>query len=538
MYNILIIDDERLIAEGVKAKLERAGVSGISRIHVACGGEEGLRAAAELEPHIVITDMRMPDIDGVQVVRRLSAELPKTKFILLSGYGDYAYVREAFKYGVLDYLLKPAGSAELADQIKAAIAAIEEDARKSELAERSRQTEQLALAARMNALLNGAGGHGTSTGSLAGNSAGSSAGSPAMEAYLSYPYAVVALFQIGEASYSSTDLGLVESALESKARAGGWADRLKLIVFHDGSGQVCAVVNFARDVSADRTAVDMTDSTTSLLEAAVVHLREMGAERAAAYVSEPGSPADLRSLYAHARRAMSYRILREPCEVLRWQPELSAGVREELAPARKDIEELRLAVDTLQLERIALWIDRWLPDSLIGAASLEQIEAVYGLLLAEIRRRLSEHHPLERSEPVRTLASFHTLSDLRQYLKDYASSAKQSAGVHAEPEETVVTFAESYVREHFNRDIQLAEMANRVSMNYSYFSRLFKERTGLTFTAYLIKVRMEEARKLLQDPTLRINEVSDRVGYGNLYHFSRAFKNYFGMSPKEYRRSR
>ncbi|MDG0809843.1 helix-turn-helix domain-containing protein [Cohnella rhizosphaerae] len=94
------------------------------------------------------------------------------------------------------------------------------------------------------------------------------------------------------------------------------------------------------------------------------------------------------------------------------------------------------------------------------------------------------------------------------------------------------------MREHFNRDIQLAEMANRVSMNYSYFSRLFKERTGLTFTAYLIKVRMEEARKLLQDPTLRINEVSDRVGYGNLYHFSRAFKNYFGMSPKEYRRSR
>ncbi|MFD2330446.1 helix-turn-helix domain-containing protein [Cohnella sp. GCM10020058] len=521
MYNILIIDDERLIAEGVKAKLERAGMSEISEIRVACGGEEGLRAAAELAPHIVITDMRMPDIDGVQVVRRLSAELPRTKFILLSGYGDYAYVREAFKYGVLDYLLKPAGSAELAGQIKAAIVAIEADARQAAMAERSRQSEHLALAARMNALLNDAEGRGA---------AGSSADLAAAEAYLSHAHAVVALFQVSEASFSLADLGLVESALDREARAGGWVDRLKVIVFQDSGGQVCAIVNFAEDIGAD--------APTSLLEAAVAHLRETGAERATAFVSEPGSPAGLRQLYKHARLARSYRILREPCEVLWWQPAMSAGVREDLSPARKDIEELRLAVDTLQLERIALWIDRWLPDSLIGTASLEQIEAVYGLLLTEIRRRLSGHHPLERSESGRALASFHALDDIRRYLKEYAGSAKQSAGEHDEPEETVVTFAESYVREHFNRDIQLAEMANRVSMNYSYFSRLFKERTGLTFTAYLIKVRMEEARKLLQDPTLRINEVSDRVGYGNLYHFSRAFKNYFGMSPKEYRRSR
>ncbi|MDG0809845.1 response regulator [Cohnella rhizosphaerae] len=171
MYNILIIDDERLIAEGVRAKLERAGMSEISEIRVACGGEEGIRAAGTFAPHIVITDMRMPDIDGVQVVRRLSAELPRTKFILLSGYGDYAYVREAFKYGVLDYLLKPAGSAELADQIKAAIAAIEADARQAAMAERSRQTEHLALAARMNALLNDAEGRGAA-GELGGKLGG------------------------------------------------------------------------------------------------------------------------------------------------------------------------------------------------------------------------------------------------------------------------------------------------------------------------------------------------------------------------------
>jgi YesN/AraC family two-component response regulator len=67
---------------------------------------------------------------------------------------------------------------------------------------------------------------------------------------------------------------------------------------------------------------------------------------------------------------------------------------------------------------------------------------------------------------------------------------------------TVITMAETFVHEHYCRDLQLTEVANRVSMNYSYFSKLFKERTGQTFTAYLIKVRMEEAQRLLKDPTL------------------------------------
>ncbi|NBD25338.1 helix-turn-helix domain-containing protein [Paenibacillus glycinis] len=522
MYNVLIIDDERLIAEGVKAKLERAGLREISEIRVACGGEEGLRTAAAYKPHIVITDMRMPDIDGVQVIRRLSSELPRTKFILLSGYGDYAYVREAFKYGVLDYVLKPAGSAELADQIRSAVAAIEEDGRLAAMAERNRQAEHLALAARLNALLNDP--------AAADVNEGDSADCAMTEAYLIHAHAVVALFHVSGSSYSSADLALVESVLEGKAGANEPTDRIRPVVFHDGGGRVCAVINF--------TAAVTPDALASLLEDAVARIKRTGSDRAAVFVSEFGTPAGLRQLYEQVRLAMAYRILREPSDVFLWQPVMPAVGREELSPARKDIEALRLAVDTLQLDRIDLWIDRWLPDSLIGAASLEQVEAVYALLLTEIRRRFDGRLPSERSDPVRALASFHALSDLRRYLKAYAGTAKQFADEHAEPEETVVSFAQAYVKEHFNRDIQLAEMANRVSMNYSYFSTLFKERTGSTFTAYLIQVRMEEARKLLQDPTLRINEVSDRVGYGNLYHFSRAFKNYFGMSPKEYRRSR
>lgn len=99
MYDVLIIDDERLIAEGVKAKLERAGLQEISGIHVACGGELGLRAAAELKPHIVITDIRMPDIDGVQVIRLCSRSLQIRLAGLLAEAGGIGRARGADQDG-------------------------------------------------------------------------------------------------------------------------------------------------------------------------------------------------------------------------------------------------------------------------------------------------------------------------------------------------------------------------------------------------------------------------------------------------------
>jgi len=525
MYNVLIIDDEALIAEGVKAKLNRSGIAEISDIRVACGGMEGIREAIILKPHIVITDMRMPDLDGIQVIRRLSAEHPLAKFILLSGYGDYAYVREAFKYGALDYLLKPARATELAQLIRKAIAAITEESRQAALAERSRMAERTMLASRLNTVISGAIHHGDG-----GRSEINSADLALMESYFLYPKTAVALLPSNGSPYSSEDLALAESRLVRNLPGIGSPDEARLVAFHDGDGAVCAVLNFKASVSAQ--------ALHGMLGETIKGLREDGAVQVFASVSETGRLSDLPRLYKQARLALSYRILRESSEVLSYESVHPQVGIEGRMPARKDIEELRHAVDTLQLERIGLWIDRWLPDSLVGNASLEQLETVYELLLTEIRHRFNGRLPLVEREPVRSLASFHALSDLRRYFLVYVGSAKQVASENAEPEETVVTFAESYIKEHFYRDVQLAEMANRVSMNYSYFSKLFKERTGLTFTAYLMKVRMEEARKLLKDPTLRINEVSEKVGYGNLYHFSRAFKNYFGISPKEYRRSR
>ncbi|MGG1556397.1 response regulator transcription factor [Paenibacillus ferrarius] len=531
MYRVLIIDDEELIGDGVKAKLERAGLSAVGIIQVAYGGLQGLQAAGELKPHIIITDMRMPEVDGIELIRQLTQQLPLTKFIMLSGHDDYSYVREAFKYGVLDYLLKPASSAELASQVQAAIAAIEADSRQALALERNQQDEQTLLTARLNMLLNAAAEkadrlpHPASLTATAHDLPDAPESWHMLEQFFSHPFFAVGLFGMGGAPFSARDLARADAILNASIRAAGYTAQLQLLTFHDTQGNVYAVINFADALSSD--ALD------ALLRDSVAQLSLDISDKPVVAVSKIGELRDLPQLYRQAQHAMSYRILRKPDPVLYLNEPPKR--QEEQLPARKDIDELRQAVETLHLERIHAWIDRWLSDSLVERISLEQLEAVFDLLMSEIHRHFNGRLISEENEQPQAFASFHTLHDLRQYVKGYVFTAKQLVSESASLEGAVIGDAIAYVRQHFQRDIQLAEVANRVSMNYSYFSKLFKERTGLTFTAYLIKVRMEEAQKLLKDPATRINEVSEKVGYSNPYHFSRAFKNHCGISPKEFR---
>ncbi|RKP49863.1 helix-turn-helix domain-containing protein [Cohnella endophytica] len=531
MYTVLIIDDEALLCDGVKAKLERAQVPGVAEIHVAYGGLEGLRTATEIRPHIIITDIRMPELDGIELIKRLRGQLPDTRFIMLSGYGEYEYVREAFKYGSQDYLLKPASSAELAAQVRAAIAAIGQGAKEGATVRRRDRTdsdERELLAARLARLVYSEDDSGSGLEETPHRE-------QPLEGPFVHPRFAIALLSLGTSSFDARDVERAGSALRGLIDRNRLGTELKFLAFHDAQGQPCVVFNFADSVTMDEVAELLKTTLASLMPI------DERAPAPIASISGPGGPDELAKLYKQALKTMSYRILQESCPVLRYEESsvFDAKDREdEFLPAKKDIEELRHAAETLQLELLGEWIDKWFDDTMRARIPFESFKAMYELMITEVHRHINGRLlPEESGQPIHAFSSFRSLSELRQYAKGYAFQVKQIANERSNLDGTVISVAEAIVREHFGRDLQLAEVANRVSMNYSYFSKLFKERTGLTFTAYLIKVRMEEAHKLLKNPAARINEISEKVGYGNLYHFSRAFKNYYGVSPKEYRKT-
>jgi len=129
-------------------------------------------------------------------------------------------------------------------------------------------------------------------------------------------------------------------------------------------------------------------------------------------------------------------------------------------------------------------------------------------------------------------AIIHLLGVFAQYLTDYAS---RHAIACAEHEPAPVASAKQFVQSHVEETITLTQVVQHVNVSRFYFCKLFKKATGMTLTEYVSRVRVEKAKSLLVDPSLRISEVVYAAGFGSIPRFNSVFKHYVGMPPTEYR---
>lgn len=131
-------------------------------------------------------------------------------------------------------------------------------------------------------------------------------------------------------------------------------------------------------------------------------------------------------------------------------------------------------------------------------------------------------------------------SKVKSDLDEANKTSPQATALNAKTEsemnfnEKIITIIKKYVEEHF-RDVTLEDLTKQVHMNPDYISKFFKQKTGQNFSDYLIEVRMKKAARLLDEVQYKTYEISDMVGYSNSFNFTRTFKSYFGMSPREYR---
>ena len=139
MYKLLIVDDEKQVREGLKRLLPWQDY-GITIIGEAINGREALGIIEDQRPDIVLLDIQMPVMNGLELAKRIHGQYPECKFIVLSGYNDFARVREAMKYGAVDYLLKPSGKEEIIRIIEEIIDSLEDS-----LISRLHNNEYLAL---------------------------------------------------------------------------------------------------------------------------------------------------------------------------------------------------------------------------------------------------------------------------------------------------------------------------------------------------------------------------------------------------------
>ena len=167
--------------------------------------------------------------------------------------------------------------------------------------------------------------------------------------------------------------------------------------------------------------------------------------------------------------------------------------------------------------------------------SFENIEREYNAIIT----RIIDNSDLGDGLEIRNFKSFNTLSEAVFEIERVVEGISNFYIENSKEDKNVIELAINYINENYNKNITLATVSNRYDLNYSYFSRIFKDFIGISFSQYLLKIRMEKAKELiLNDDELKISDIAKAVGYNgdNVQNFTRAFKNHFGKSPKSFKK--
>ncbi len=511
MKRILVADDERPAIEGLALILKRDFAGEFELAGTASSGREAIESAAELAPDIVLMDVRMPGISGLEAIREMRRRGATCAFVLVTAYERFEIAREAVELGVIDYILKPVTRDRLAPALRAAAAYVE---RRTELDQR--EIEHREREASLRSLVE--------------------------SAFLS---GMVLGEDFGES------LGLYREALG--LRAGRYIAGL-------ASFMPCAAETAAQGIKAradlhrrfrefvryktDALAGPLFDGRCALLIPAVED-GEDGAERGFVEVLRTAFHAelarnDIALAFGPPRPiAEAAASFREALRAHSRGDDLDRACEAEGRPFEDDVAFLE-ALFAGRLESARCTLERLL-DRFAAAGKGQPARAErYRLatLFAEAYRTLARRGRIDRREAACLL----DLDDL-VLAQDAASLSRASharlsaleAAASAPPRfSPAVAHALSFIRESYGRQIGLEQAAEAAGLSPSRLSRLFIEETGRAFTDYLIDYRIARAKELLAAPGASVKAVSLACGYPDPNYFSRLFKKATGLTPSAF----
>ncbi len=509
MFRLLIADDEDEERRGIRFLLDKYGFS--FEVMEAVDGAQALELLGQFKPDVLLTDVKMPFMNGLELAVETRRRSPQTQLIFFSGYDDFEYVRQALSLQAVDYILKPVNPQEFARTFGLVIERLkEEKARRESRSIAERRQDILTRNYMLARLLN------------------------------QVPYEKL----------------LAQYGPEALAFCGAYT-RLLLIEFEeDAFGRsIPDPQEFAaqlKEVTAlDFDFLDLTPSQGIFL------LRNAGCEDA-------GCRAAAQQIYLHVRQrtgqdcylsvgrrltspqdiAASYREAENSLEERFFYPNLyiypADGEREQGSAADGTDAKFLQAIgkdiachDTYSLRRDM--------EALMALCRNNGFQSyIYTrFVCANLMRLLVQELPegdVRLTGLVEQVYGCANFSELETILWQ---AEQETEGLLSQAEDTpkrAVAQVEQYIMEHYAEPLSLDVLADRVYLTPHYLSTIFAQEKGIGINKYIKNVRMEQARKLLRDTNMKISDICTQVGYANLSYFCRSFRNEYGVTPEQYRK--
>ncbi|MFB9275635.1 response regulator [Cohnella cellulosilytica] len=529
MYRVIIVDDEAYIRQGLRKILQRFAPQW-ELVGEAEDGESGLRQILRLQPDLVILDFRMPGLNGIECCERIVEQAPRIHRILLTAYQDFQLAKQAIRCGVFEFITKPLDRGELLETLRKAEALIDkersEQARVLSLQQTVRKAAPLAQKLYYQHFIFGQDYHELTQFIV---EAGYPPLNPDSGALI---LLAVSPDWIENNAYSTFDVELFRYAL-TKFIQEWYAKHDYAYVLQDHVGQVVVVLNYASgEASASLSARESACRLQRDIERSFKRTVTIG-------LSGLRPVADASRAYQDASLAVTYRLICGGGQILSL-PALRAD-RRMSAPVLEQVEN---SLEQLLLgnEQAAFSIlDDLASSELVMPAELQRMITHYMLRLgAQLKlmeldiRRISGKsleewvHELEG-----TVLRSSLMDKIGLLLRDLCRTIRQERSFSDTP---LIEKIKQHVAQYLAEGVSLQSAADRFGMNPSYFSRWFKYETGRNFVAFLKECRIEKAKHLLEHSSHSLQEISELVGYADIKHFYRVFKEFTHCSPSEYKR--
>lgn len=525
MWKLVIADDERLIVKGLTRMVDWETL-GIEVAGVAYDGEQLKKMIEFADPDIVLTDIMMPYITGLELLHWNRENNGKAKFIFVSGYQEFSYAQEALKNGAVDYLLKPVAQKDLEEAVRKAIRVIEKQNTVEIFNEDKDEFQKL-----FEGINNGR--------NYENEELYRVFQSENMDFEDRFFVGICAGICPDEAARLSVQsfghFNLTRFSVFNKLNGAFGMRKLGFVVRKDEDciHLIGVFPNKDRAVYLDKYVNPMRREVEE--ECSVKLCMGVGG------ISE--EPSGILQSYKEARFAFGLYPFEE-------KPIIDfADVHRDYMVSFEDFNE-----SVEQAFRAIISKDAKVMEEIDKV--MENVESIhYGNWKAVIMRtmnftgdlgmKLNQYRLLDvdfymmQDDLQRQVESQHTMSDLRRCIHThYADLIERIYAKGRSQDKVLIEDVKNYIREHYMEDLSIKELADVACVSQNYFSAMFKKETGQNYKAYLTSIRMEEALRLLQETDLKTYEIGERVGYNNVRRFVDAFKQIYSVSPMEYKKSK
>lgn len=534
MYKLLVVDDESMVRKSILDKLDWKNYQ-IEIVGEACDGREAYDLVQSQKPDILLTDIRMPHVDGLELSSKVRDEFPNLKIIIISGYSDFAYAKTALELDITDYILKPIKDKDLTQVIRKVISELNKEKNIDlYIQDLKNQMQDFRLLAKDKFLVN----------LLMGTPINSSQFYRKCN-YLGLPFE--AEEQISVAVMEPDTFNEISEKLSE--------EDLQLLLFsiHNITSEIlsnyeagiCVQLNDTQLVILFKAFIHQQDLQLDLCRQIQQSISKYLDQTISIGISYPVSNITLiQSGYNYALKALHYRFYTGK-ESINFIDDFDTQITSD------DLNAVKLTTLEGELLNAIQLGDVMFVKEVIG--NLHTLIQESSLTIPTIRQyyldingQVSRHFNISKlnckkiadmEKQTKSIMLYATIqASLTTALMDYCTEItlyffERMNLRHSKMIEQIF----SYIDKNYMNELSVAIIAEHVFLTPNYVSLIFKQATQLTVFEYITQVRIDKAKELLKSQDLKIFEIAEMVGYPNPRYFSKVFKKLTGLHPSQYK---